>query len=59
PVIGSFIFHVIESFAMRFIYWQLIMGAFIIAIVILMPGGIAQILRAFVESIRHSGRIGG
>ncbi|MCF8884927.1 MAG: branched-chain amino acid ABC transporter permease [Aigarchaeota archaeon] len=59
PLIGSFIFHVIESFAMRFIYWQLIMGAFIIAIVILMPGGIAQILRTFVESIRHSGRIGG
>ncbi|MEM0261718.1 MAG: branched-chain amino acid ABC transporter permease, partial [Nitrososphaerota archaeon] len=53
PLIGSFIFHVIESFAMRFIYWQLIMGAFIIAIVILMPGGISQILRTFVESIRH------
>ncbi|MEM4037919.1 MAG: branched-chain amino acid ABC transporter permease [Nitrososphaerota archaeon] len=59
PLIGSFIFHVIESFAMRFIYWQLIMGAFIIAIVILMPGGISQILRTFVESIRHSGRMGG
>ncbi|MCX8192752.1 MAG: branched-chain amino acid ABC transporter permease [Nitrososphaeria archaeon] len=51
PLIGSFVFHVIESFAMRFIYWQLVMGAFIIAIVVLMPGGIAQILRSLVTSI--------
>lgn len=59
PLIGSFIFHVIESFAMRFIYWQLIMGAFVITIVILMPGGIAQLLRTLIESIRHSSRVGG
>lgn len=60
PIIGSFVFHVIESFAMRFIYWQLVMGVFIIAIVILMPGGITQVIRTVVESIGSSRRrIGG
>lgn len=54
PIIGSFIFHIIESFAMRFIYWQLVMGAFIIAIVTLMPGGIAQVLRTLIEYVGGS-----
>lgn len=60
PIIGSFIFHIIESFAMRFIYWQLVMGLFIIAIVILMPGGITQIIRTLIESLGgYRKRIGG
>ncbi len=49
PVIGSFIFHIIESFAMRFIYWQLILGILIIAIVILMPGGVIQLIKTSLD----------
>lgn len=56
PLIGSFAFHLIESFAMRFIYWQLVMGVFIIVIVILMPGGIAQVLRTLVGHITGARR---
>lgn len=54
PIIGSFIFNIIESFAMRFIYWQLVMGIFIMAIVILMPGGIIQLIKTVFE---YRGRI--
>jgi branched-chain amino acid transport system permease protein len=49
PVLGSLIYHIIESFAMRFIYWQLIMGFFIIIIIIVMPGGFAQLIKTSIE----------
>jgi len=54
PVIGSFIFHIIESFAMRFIYWQLIMGLLIVMIIIVMPGGFIQLIKT---SIEHGSRL--
>ncbi len=49
PVLGSFIFHIIESFAMRFIYWQLIMGLLIVIIIIVMPGGFIQLIKTSIE----------
>jgi len=54
PVIGSFVFHIIESFAMRFIYWQLIMGLLIVMIIIVMPGGFIQLIKT---SIEHGSRL--
>lgn len=54
PIIGSLVFHAIESFAMRFIYWQLLMGAIIIVLVILMPGGIIHLIKT---SLEYSSRI--
>jgi len=49
PVIGSFIFHIIESFAMRFIYWQIIMGLLIVIIIIVVPGGFIQLIKTSIE----------
>lgn len=49
PVIGSFIFNIIESFAMRFIYWQIIMGLLIVVIIIIMPGGFIQLIKTSIE----------
>jgi len=49
PVIGSLVFHIIESFAMRFIYWQLIMGLLIVMIIIVMPGGFIQLIKTSIE----------
>ena len=54
PVIGSLVFHIIESFAMRFIYWQLIMGLLIVMIIIVMPGGFIQLIKT---SIEHGSRL--
>ena len=49
PVIGSFIFHIIECFAMRFIYWQIIMGLLIVIIIIVVPGGFIQLIKTSIE----------
>ncbi|MCS6784087.1 MAG: branched-chain amino acid ABC transporter permease [Candidatus Caldarchaeum sp.] len=59
PVIGSFVFHLVESFAMRFIYWQLIMGALVIIIIMFVPGGITQILKTPFFGARLTRRAGG
>ncbi|MEM1583071.1 MAG: branched-chain amino acid ABC transporter permease [Nitrososphaerota archaeon] len=59
PIVGSFVFHIIESFAMKFIYWQMVMGILIIAIVILMPGGIAHLARTLVDVVVSHRRRGG
>ncbi len=49
PIIGSYAYHLIETVAMKFIYWQLVMGALIVAIVILLPGGLMQLVTKSVE----------
>ncbi|MEM0440913.1 MAG: branched-chain amino acid ABC transporter permease [Candidatus Caldarchaeum sp.] len=58
PIIGSFVFHLIENFAMRFIYWQLIMGALVIVLIIFMPGGLTQLLKTSLVYPRFLRRLG-
>ena len=49
PIIGSYAYHRIESIAMKFVYWQLVMGLLIAVIVIALPGGIMQLLSKVFE----------
>lgn len=44
PILGAYIYHLIETYAMKYIYWQLIMGILIMVIVILMPKGVVQMI---------------
>ncbi len=59
PIIGSYAYHLIESVAMKFVYWQLVMGLLIAVIVIALPGGIMQLVTKAVEvfSSRYRPRV--
>ena len=57
PIIGSYAYHLIETVAMKFVYWQLVMGALIVVIVILLPGGIMQLVTKSAEILSREYKI--
>jgi branched-chain amino acid transport system permease protein len=48
PIIGAIIYNFIESIAMKYVYWQLIMGSIIIAIIAVMPKGLISVIEKII-----------
>lgn len=44
PLVGAIVYNIVESIAKNYMYWQLTMGAMIIAIIVLMPKGLVSVV---------------